>query len=191
MRTYLSRSWISPKLVPGKSAIHGDGIFAAAPIAAGEKVMEFGGATLSREEALSDNYRFRSMWMVDRDVFLALPNSDTAPSLDENLNHSCEANIWLEDVVTLTARVDIPAGAEITLDQGTWNCGTWDFDEDDSSEGRGCSCGAPHCRGDLNDQDCHLAEVQARYAGHFHPLVQAMIDRANAAPQTVRRSAKG
>jgi hypothetical protein len=191
MRTYLSRSWISPKLVAGKSAIHGDGIFAAAPIAAGEKVMEFGGDTISREAALSDNYRFRSMWMVDRDVFLALPNSDTEPSLDENLNHSCEANIWLEDVVTLTARVDIPAGAEITLDQGTWNCGSWDFDEDDYAEGRGCSCGAPHCRGNLTDQDCHLAEVQARYAGHFHPLVQAMIDSANAVPQTIRRRAKG
>ncbi len=191
MRTYLSRTWISPKLACRKSAIHGDGIFASAPIAAGEKVMEFGGSTISRAEVLSDNYRYRSMWMVDRDIFLALPNCDTEASLDENLNHSCEANIWLEDVVNLTARVDIPAGAELTLDQGTWNCGTWDFDEDDYAEGRGCSCGAPQCRGSLTEQDCHLAEVRERYAGHFHPLVQAMIDRADAAPQTVRRRAKG
>ena len=179
MRTFISRSWINPKLVPGKSAIHGNGIFAAAPIAAGEKVMEFGGATLSREEALSDNYRFRSMWMVDRDVFLALPNSDTEPSLDENLNHSCDANIWLEGDVDLTARRDIKAGEEITLDQGTWNGTAWGFDEDEyaADSDEGCSCGAPQCRRALTEEDWKNPALQAQYRGHFHPLVQDLIDR--------------
>jgi len=179
MKTYLSRTWISAKLVPGKSAIHGDGIFAAADIAAGEKVMEFGGATISREDALSDNYRFRSMWMIEYDVFLALPNSDTEPSLDENLNHSCDANIWLESDVDLTARRDIKAGEEITLDQGTWNGTAWGFDEDEyaADSEDGCSCGAPQCRGTLTEEDWKSPALQAQYRGHFHPLVQALIDR--------------
>jgi hypothetical protein len=179
MKTYLTRTWISPKLVPGKSAIHGDGIFAAADIAAGEKIMEFGGSTISREEALSDNYRFRSMWMIEYDIFLALPNSDTEPSLDENLNHSCDANIWLESDVDLTARRAIKAGEEITLDQGTWNGTAWGFDEDEyaADSEDGCSCGVPQCRRVLTEEDWKNPALQAQYRGHFHPQVQVLIDR--------------
>ena len=191
MRTFLSRTWISPKLAGGTSRIHGDGIFAIADIAAGEKVMEFGGSTITREEALSDNYRFRSMWMIDDDVFLALPNSDTAPSLDENLNHSCDANIWLVSDVDLTARRDIKAGEEITLDHATWNSGTWDFDDDDyaADAAEGCTCGAPDCRRNLTEDDWMLPHLQARYRGHFHAKVQALIDHGRPARQ--RKTAAG
>jgi hypothetical protein len=173
MKTYLPRSWISPKLVPGKSAIHGVGIFAAVPIARGEKLMEAGGVPINGEEAASDSYRVRSIWMVDADRFLALPISDTAPSLDENLNHSCDANCWMTDEVTFVARYDIPAGAEITLDQGAWNFeeSSW-YTEDDAP----CSCGAADCRGELTVFDWRRPDVQARYAGHFHPLVQKLLD---------------
>lgn len=177
MTTFLLRSWISSKLVGGKSKIHGDGIFAAADIAAGEKVMEFGGAAIDLEEALSDNYRFRSMWMIEPDLFLALPNSDTEPSLDENLNHSCDPNIWLEDAVNLTARRAIAAGEEITLDQGTWNGGDWGFDEESYTEdNQPCGCGAALCRRTLTFGDWALPQVQAAYRGHFHPLLQKKID---------------
>jgi SET domain-containing protein len=167
MKTYLARSWINSKLVAGKSEIHGVGVFSAAPIKLGEKLMEFGGLTISGEGAASDHYRVRSIWKVGDDAFLALPESDTLPSLDENLNHSCDANSWLDDEVNLSAKRDIQAGDEITLDQGTWN-----FEEDGYVWNQDyCSCGSAYCRKNLTKNDWKLPEVQERYKGHFHPLM--------------------
>src|SRR5690349_7488078 len=113
MRDYLRRSWINSKLAGGPSKIHGDGVFAVAPIACGEKLMEFGGEKICRAETESGGYRECSIWFVAEDIYLALPVSDPEPSLDENLNHSCDANAWLTDEVTLVARRHIAAGEEI------------------------------------------------------------------------------
>ena len=172
MRRYLPRTWVNPKLAGGPSRIHGDGVFASEPIARGEKLMEFGGEKISRVRMESGDYRECSVWMVADDSYLALPASDPEPSLDENLNHSCDANSWLIDEVTIAAGRDIAAGEEITLDHGTWN-----FDEAEYTWGDAlCSCGSPDCRGPLTQNDWKLALVQKRYEGHFHPIVQRMID---------------
>jgi hypothetical protein len=167
---YLPRSWVRSKLSIGRSKIQGRGVFATEKIAAGERVMEFGGEVISREQMESGEYRIRSIWPAARDVFIALPLSDPHISLDEYLNHSCDANTWLADEVTLTARRNIEAGEEITLDQGTWNIdGAYIEDREP------CSCGAKTCRGFLTEEDWQRADVQQRYAGHFHPLVAALI----------------
>jgi len=179
MKTYLPRTWVNPKLVPGESKIHYDGVLAAAPIRRGEKLMEFGGQLISRADADDGPYRVRSIWAVGEDAYLALPEADTDPSLDENLNHSCDANSWLVGDVTLVARRDIAAGEEITLDQGTWN-----YDETEYTvDAEDCTCGSPSCRVRLSENDWKLPVVQKRYRGHFHSIVQAMIDAARAAPK--------
>jgi len=173
MPPYLPRSRISPKLVSGPSRIHGQGVVAAAPIKQGEVLMEFGGEVISPADFETDVYRMRSIWQVGEGVYLALREDDPEPSLDENLNHSCDANSWLADEVTLVARRDIEAGEEITLDHATWN-----HDEDDYVWDQDfCTCGAEGCRKTLTHNDWKLPEVQARYRGHFHPFVQKMIDR--------------
>jgi SET domain-containing protein len=170
MTCYLERTWVSRKLRPGKSPIHGEGVFATAPIGAGELVMEFGGELVAADRL--EDYREPSAWAVKGGLYLALRNTDTEDSLDEYLNHSCEANTWLTGETTLVARRDIAAGEEITLDQGTWN-----FDEADYADaGRACTCNAVSCRGVLTHDDWRRTDVQARYLGHFHPLVQALID---------------
>lgn len=170
-RQYLPYTLASPKLAPGKSDIHGDGVFADQKIAEGEKVVEFGGERISREQAFSGTYRSRSIWMVGNDLFLALPKTDTQVSLDENLNHSCDANTWLEDEVTLTARREIEQGEEITLDQGTWN-----FEDSAYTDNKEpCSCGTARCRHILTENDWKIPDVQERYHGHFHPMIQKMI----------------
>ena len=172
MKSYLPRSWTSPKLVPGRSEIHGAGVIALAPIAKGEKLMEFGGMPIAAADIDTDLYRTRSIWMVDVNAYLALLESDPEPSLDENLNHSCDANSWLDGVVTLVARRDIAKGEEITLDQGTWN-----FDDEEYVwDQPHCTCGADGCRTTLGNDDWQRPDVQARYRGHFHPHVQRMID---------------
>jgi len=171
-KQYLRYTWVSPKLEPRTSSIHGEGVFAKELITKGEKLMEFGGELISREQAFSGNYRSRSVWIVDNNHYLALPKSDTHVSLDENLNHSCDANAWLEDAVTLIAKRDIIAGEEITLDQGTWN-----FDDKDYTDNQEpCSCGSANCRHMLSENDWKIPEVQERSKGHFHPMVQKMID---------------
>lgn len=172
MRSYLSRSRISPKLVPGQSKIHGAGVIAAQDIAEGETLMEFGGLPITAEDIETDLYRMRSIWMVSTGSYLALREDDPEPSLDENLNHSCDPNAWLVGDVSLVARRDIAAGEEITLDQGTWN-----FDEDEYvwDQDR-CSCGAANCRRTLTHHDWKLPALQERYAGHFHPVVQRLIE---------------
>ncbi len=171
MRDYLKRSWVSPKLVAGASRIHDEGVFASAPIARGEKLMEFGGERIAREQTGSDDYHARSVWLTREGFYLARPASDGGISLDEHLNHSCDANAWLADDVTLVARRDIAAGEEITLDQGTWNFDDAEFTWD----GAGCGCGAKDCRGALTENDWALAAVQERYRGHLHPAVQELI----------------
>lgn len=172
MRTYLPRSWINPKLTGGASKIHGEGVFARAPIARGEKLMEFGGEKIGRAETESGDYRECSIWLVAEDTYLALPLNDPEPSLDENLNHSCDANAWLNDEVTLVARRDIAAGEEITLDQGTWN-----FDEAEYTwDAAPCGCGSRACRKRLSENDWKIEALRHGYRDHFHPIVQKMID---------------
>lgn len=172
MRSYLQRSWINPKLAGGASTIHGEGVIATAEIAVGEKLMEFGGEAVTGKDLETDLYREQSVWRVGDDLFLALRWDDPVPSLDENLNHACDANAWLADEVILVARRDIAVGEEITLDQGTWN-----FDDEAYVWDRPhCTCGVPACRKTLTNDDWRLPEVQARYRGHFHPHVQRKID---------------
>ena len=115
---------------------------------------------------LSGDYRIRSIWPITREVFIAQPAIDDQVTLDEYLNHSCDANCWLVDEVTLAARRDIAAGEEITLDQGTWNIED-PYIEDQTP----CGCGAANCRGMLTEEDWKRPDVGARYAGHFHPLI--------------------
>lgn len=169
-RGYRPRTLVSSKLSLGPSRIQGDGVFARERIAEGETVMEFGGETISRQEMEAGDYRIASIWPVGRGTFLALPSSDRHDSLDEYLNHSCDANTWLTDEVTLTARRDIEPGEEITLDQGTWN-----VEDAYTDDGEPCSCGAMTCRRILTEEDWKRADVQARYAGHFHPMIQALM----------------
>lgn len=172
MRAYLPRSWIHPALAGGPSNIHGEGVFATAPIARGEKLMEFGGARIAAAELESGLWRECSVWLARDGFYLALPESDPEPSLDENLNHSCDPNAWLADDVTLVARRDIAAGEEVTLDQATWNFDDGEYTWDDAD----CGCGARACRKRLTENDWQRPDVQARYRGHFHPVVQTMID---------------
>jgi uncharacterized protein len=169
-RDYLPRTLVNPKLSLRPSKIQGHGVFARERIVKDETVMQFGGETISRQEMESGDYRIRSIWPVERDTFIALPNNDPHISLDEYLNHSCDANTWLTDEVTLTARRDIEPGEEITLDQATWNV------EDAYIEDREpCSCGAMTCRRMLTEIDWQRVDVQKEYAGHFHPMIQALM----------------
>ena len=44
---------------------------------------------------------------------------------------------------------------------------------------------ARYCRGVLTENDWRRTDVQERYRGHFHPLVQALIDAGESTMHTV------
>ena len=78
--------------------------------------------------------------------------------------------------MTIAAQREIRAGEEITLDQATWN---FEYDEY-TDRNRPCGCGTPGCRGQLTRHDWRVPALRARYRGHFHPMVQALIDAEEA-----------
>jgi uncharacterized protein len=91
------------------------------------------------------------------------PDDRTAP--EAFLNHSCDSNVWMADEVTLVARRAIAPLEELTIDYAL-------FELDRGWTARWlCQCGSALCRGSVTGRDYELAELQARYGKHFHPMV--------------------
>ncbi len=172
MKPYLEKSWIDPRITVGKSAIHGTGMIATAPIKEGERVMIWGGTVVSRVdyESVWEQFHNASVIQIDEENYLALPI--TIPeTIDVHLNHSCDPNTWLVDEVTIVARRDIKMGEEITLDSATWN----DDESEEYSDNDLCTCGSPLCRTFIKATDWHNLELQKKYAGHFSPYLARRI----------------
>ena len=121
------------------SAIHGIGGFAKANIAAGTRVIEYVGETITKAESL---HRCES---ANEYIF----SLDDTHDLDGNvpwnparfLNHSCDPNCEAEPDggrIWIVARRNIRAGDEITFNYG--------YDLDDYRE-HPCRCGAAECAG--------------------------------------------
>lgn len=164
---YLPKTWYDPRLRVGPSPVQGRGLFAAAPFAAGETVMIWGGDLYTAEELRSASLGPGwSYSQIDEGLFLFAPASD----MDYFINHSCEPNIWLEDGLRLVARRPIAAGEELRGDYATW-------DSDGSAAIDPCRCGAPGCRSTVTGEDWRRPELQAAYAGHFLPFLARRAER--------------
>jgi uncharacterized protein len=165
---YRARSWVDPRVEARCSPISGMGLFAAAPIAAGETVVIWGGRLFTRAEVLAGVPRERSLAKVDHGLYLgSLPEEPV--TIDEYMNHACDPNVWLTNAVTLVARTPIAYGAELTVDYALW-----DTDADWSMV---CNCRSPICRGVNTGGDWRRPDLRARYRGHFSPYVERMIAR--------------
>ena len=158
---YLNETWFDPRLASSPSAIHGTGLFATAPIRAGETVMVWGGAAWTRAQLDAGEVPPCSFSFIDDDVLLAGPED----GLDYFVNHSCDPSVWMADEVTIVARRDIDAGEEITGDYALWEA-------DDAYLVESCTCGAADCRGVIRGSDWQRPELQERYAGHFLPYIE-------------------
>lgn len=111
------------ELVRKPSAIAGEGVFAAADLAAGTPVS---GA----------------------------------------LNHSCDPNSWFAGEVLVTRRA-VAAGEELTYDYATGAA---------LERPLFCHCETYRCRQVVEPDDWRIPQLQQRYAGHFAPPVQLLID---------------
>jgi ribosomal protein S18 acetylase RimI-like enzyme len=160
--------WGHPHLAVRDSGIAGQGLFATAPIGAGEVVSILAGRKVSTAELaeLLEHPPVDTITLAE-DLHLVLPN-DPRPVIAYG-NHSCDPNAWWTDAVTLTARRDLAVGDELTSDYGTsTGVPEWQMS---------CSCGSALCRGIVTGSDWQRPELQDRYGDHWIPELLARQQR--------------
>ena len=162
-------SYISPKAVVKESGIHGQGLFAGAPIARGEIVCVKGGYIFDREtlRALPEWYRAAEIQIAE-DLFIGPLTEEERPGSMIFSNHSCEPNIGVHGQIVFVAMRDIAAGEELTHD--------WAMTDDDEFE-LDCHCGAASCRQIITGQDWRRKDLQEKYRGYISVYLVEKIGR--------------
>ena len=145
-------------------------MYTRALILVGETVAVMGGTPMTEEEFhayLTTIYRWNATQIGEALHLVDLVQSPEQSS--GSINHSCDANLWLLDEVTMVARRDIAGGEELTLDYALTTVEpTWTLDQP-------CHCGSPLCRHSITGNDWQLPAVQQRYHGHFAPFINERI----------------
>ena len=145
------------------------GMYASAPIAAGELIERYE----EQPHVLVSKNHVLKYWNPGRQELFAryaYPLTDEVyviwsdnPEHWKPINHSCDPNAWV-DGLNLTARRQISAGEQITMDYATF-C-------NESLEEFACACGSPDCRGVVRGTDYRKAAI-ARYGDHVSDYVRA------------------
>jgi hypothetical protein len=95
----------------------------------------------------------------------AVTRLDAGVLVDGPLNHSCDPNTWFAGASLVTRRA-VAAGEELTYDYAT---GSHDIM-------LMCHCDTYRCRQVIEGSDWQIPQLQQRYAGHWAPSVQQLID---------------
>ena len=153
-------SWFHPHAEKRASRIQGRGLFARAPIRAGDTVAVKCGAIMDTAalEAIRDQVSPAEIQIED-DLWIA-PHS--AADVEANLlclNHSCEPNVGVRGQITFVAMRDIETDEELTIDYA--------MIDGDPAERMPCDCGTTSCRRVVTGDDWRRPELQRRYAGWF------------------------
>jgi hypothetical protein len=138
-------------LIIRSSAIHAAGCYTTTPIRKGERVAEYTGHRLSKDEA--------DIAYEASPITYLFGLGDGSVVIDGHcatmfINHSCDANCETseeDDRIWVTAIKNIPAGEEITYDYCLYDGG------DDEAR---CNCGAKKCRGTMYSKE----EIRRRKA---------------------------
>ena len=161
-----NNNWINPKIIIKKSPIHGRGMFANGDIQKGELLLVWKESYTDKAGAIVAKQKGKGIMQWDDDVFSIETNKNIEDYL---INHSCDPNSWMLDAYSLEARRDILRGEEITVDIAL-------FESDEASVSPwSCNCGSSLCRGKVTGTDWMMKELQARYQGHFSPLLNKKI----------------
>lgn len=125
-----------------RSSIHRWGVYAAEPIPAGRKVLEYTGERISRRETKRRSELSKFTYLFTLDPYWTIDGA-AGGSGAEYVNHSCEPNLVSRIVrghILYVALRDIKPGEELTID--------YRFDKD--VEKVTCKCGSANCRGTIN-----------------------------------------
>lgn len=137
------------KIFIATSGQHGQGVFAAVPIRAGEAILEFSGPLKTLAQLRAGEYHLQ----IGEALYLGASGGP-----DDYVNHSCQPNAGFRGGLMLTARRHIARGEEITWDYSTA------IDEADFP-GFACRCGAPQCRGVVHS----FRRLDAAYREQLRP----------------------
>lgn len=127
------------KVIVKNSSIHATGCFAACDIAKGEKVIEYVGPLISKEESLKECENENVYIFTLNDKVDINGNVDWNPA--RYINHSCDPNCESEnddEHIWILAVRDIKTGEELTYNYG------YDLEE---YKDYPCNCGAKSCVG--------------------------------------------
>lgn len=159
---------LHPAIELRDSPVAGKGLFATAPITAGEVVWQ------TAKEDLEPIYEREKIvgWPIEKQqTFFSLayqvgPSHWSGPLGRETddpadfYNHSCDPTTWFVDNLTMVARRNIAPGDEITYDYATSH-------SQDPAYGFLCRCGTSVCRGRMNGTDWQThPELHERYGEH-------------------------
>lgn len=142
----------SRKLVVRRSGVHGKGVFAAQPLRAGERLLEYKGQRISWKEAVRRHPHNPDE--PNHTFYFALEDGRVIDgNVDGNsarwINHSCAPNCEAEEIegrVFIQALRDISADEELFYDYGLV------IDERQTKKLKkeyACYCGARKCRGTM------------------------------------------
>ncbi len=168
MREPEPESWLHPDVVVRPSPIAGRGLFATAAIPVGTVVSRLGGRLVDAAELralidTSDDYV--DTIVVAEDTHLVL-----APGGDNRFgNHGCDPNLGFADEYSLVTLQDLTEGDELLVDYAMSTV--------DPAYYLRCHCPSYRCRQMVEGSDWQIPQLQLRYAGHWAPAVQELIDR--------------
>lgn len=135
-----------------KSGVHGKGVFALRPIAAGERIIEYKGELISWPEALRrhphdpDDPDHTFYFHIDDERVI---DANVDGNAARWINHACEPNCQADEDggrVHIRALEDIGPGDELFYDYGLV------IDERYTPKLKkryACRCGSPRCRGTM------------------------------------------
>ncbi|MDF3834874.1 SET domain-containing protein-lysine N-methyltransferase [Cupriavidus basilensis] len=146
------RKTASDRVEVRRSGVHGKGVYAIAPIAEGERIIEYKGEHISWKEALKrhphdpadPNHTFYFS-LEDGDVIDAKFGGNRA----RWINHACDPNCEAREKkgrVFIHALRDIAGGEELFYDYGLVIDARYTKKLKKEFE---CRCGSPHCRGTM------------------------------------------
>jgi SET domain-containing protein len=162
----------SPKTQVRASRIHGQGLFARAPIAKGEIVAVKGGYIFNAQEWTAIEEALGSAEIqIAEDLFIAPVHQEQRDGGMLYTNHSCDPNIAIQGQIVFVAMKDIAPDEELTHDWAT---------TDDLNYEMACNCGAANCRGVITGKDWTKKELQEKYKGWFCWFLQRKIDALTA-----------
>lgn len=131
------------RLVVRPSPIHSVGVYTAAPIRKGTRIIEYDGPRITAEEAdrlYEGAARTYLYGLGDGKVVI------DGEGIAAYMNHSCDPNCEVDEIkdrVWIFALRDIAAGEELL----------WDYNLYDDEDPAPCHCGSQKCRGTMYSED--------------------------------------
>jgi hypothetical protein len=162
-----SECWLHPDVQVGTSDVAGRGLFTTVDLPAGTVVSRLGGTLVDTGElrrALATSASYVDTVVIAADLHLLLtPGND-----NRFANHACDPNLGWVDEFSLATLQDVPAGEELFHDYAM-STAEPDFV-------LRCHCHSYRCRQMVEGTDWRIPQLHRRYAGHWTPYVQGLIE---------------